>query len=139
MELRIFRSMGCEVVVGGASPAELEAIQALFEERDAVFSRFRADSELNRVNRSAGRVVPVSTFFRDALGVALAAAATTGGLVDPTLGAALEAAGYSQDFECSAEDRRPPEPGSEERGTASVSPAACSASSRACSSTSTAL
>ncbi len=111
MELRRFRSMGCEIVVGGASRSELEAIRALFEERDAVFSRFSADSELNRVNRSAGRVVPVSNLFRDALGVALEAAATTGGLVDPTLGAALEAAGYSRDFESLGEDPRPPEPG----------------------------
>ena len=111
MELRTFRSMGCEVVVGGASPAELEAIQALFEERDAVFSRFRADSELNRVNRSAGRVVPVSTLFRDALGVALEAAAATDGLVDPTLGAAIEAAGYTCDFSELRPDPTPACPG----------------------------
>jgi hypothetical protein len=42
--------MGCEIVVEGASARELARIRSLFEERDAVFSRFRPDSELNRVN-----------------------------------------------------------------------------------------
>ena len=103
--------MGCEVVVGGASHAEVEAIRALFEERDAVFSRFRAKSELTRVNRSSGRVVPVSKLFRDALVVALEAAAATDGLVDPTLGVAIDAAGYTCDFSELRPDPTPAHPG----------------------------
>ena len=47
--------MGCEVVVAGASAAELELIARLFEERDATFSRFREESELRRVNRVGWR------------------------------------------------------------------------------------
>jgi len=93
-----FESMGCEVVVGGATPSELRAIEGLFAESDRVFSRFRPDSELNRVNRSAGRFVAVSPLFAQTLAVALHAARETEGLVDPTLGAALEAAGYDLDF-----------------------------------------
>jgi thiamine biosynthesis lipoprotein ApbE len=55
--------MGCDVVVGGASPAEARAIERLFAERDRTFSRFRADSELSRVNRSSSAVVSVSAVF----------------------------------------------------------------------------
>ena len=89
--------MGCEVVVNGASDGELEAVQALFEERDATFSRFRPESELNRVNAAGGATL-VSPQFARMVEAALWARETTGGLVDPTLGGALEAAGYDHDF-----------------------------------------
>jgi FAD:protein FMN transferase len=92
-----FRSMGCEILVGGAAPAELRAIERLFEERDRTFTRFRDDSELSRVNASAAPVM-VSQDFASALNVALGAAFATDGLVDPTLGAAVESAGYDCDF-----------------------------------------
>ena len=86
--------MGCDVVVEGASAGEFERVEALFEERDAgVFSRFRPDSELNQVN-AAGAAGLVSPLFERMVEVALWARRTTGGLVDPTLGVALEAAGY---------------------------------------------
>jgi thiamine biosynthesis lipoprotein len=110
MELNRFRSMGCEIVVGGAAPDALRLIEKLFEERDAVFSRFRPGSELNRVNAASGRVVRVSRLFREALGAALDAAAASGGLVDPTLGAALEAAGYTRDFDSLEDDPLPTGP-----------------------------
>jgi thiamine biosynthesis lipoprotein len=93
-----FVSMGCEVVVEGASAAELRRVQELFEERDATFSRFRPGSELDRVNASGGSTL-VSPLFARMVETALWARETTGGLVDPTLGAALEAAGYDRDFE----------------------------------------
>jgi thiamine biosynthesis lipoprotein len=92
-----FRAMGCEVVVAGASPAELARIRALFEERDRSFSRFRAGSELRRVNNTR-RPAVVSPLFARTLEQALWAREITGGLVDPTLGAAVEAAGYDRDF-----------------------------------------
>jgi len=103
-----FESMGCEVVVGGSTAQELRAIRELFAERDRVFSRFRPDSELNRVNRSAGRFVAVSPLFAQTLAVALLAARETDGLVDPTLGPALEAAGYDRDFASLAPVEEPP-------------------------------
>lgn len=108
IDTHTFRSMGCEVVVGGVTADELRRIEALFHHRDAVFSRFRASSELNRVNRAAGRVVRVSAELARAVDVALQAAVATGGLVDPTLGAALESAGYTKDFALLAPDPRPP-------------------------------
>ena len=105
--------MGVDVIVGGAAPVELTAVRALFAAHDARFSRFRADSELTAVNRSASDAVIVSPTFARVLRVALAAAARTDGLVDPTLGGAVEAAGYDRDFDRLRPDPRPggrPEP-----------------------------
>ncbi len=66
---------------------------------DLACSRFRDDSELAGLNRSAGRAVHVSSLLYDALETALAAAAATDGLVDPTVGASLRGLGYDRSFE----------------------------------------
>ena len=99
-----FRAMGCDVVVlgGDAAPAE-----ELFEARDATFSRFRDGSELNRVNVARADPVLVSEDFARMVGTALRAARATSGLVTPTIGAALVAAGYDRDFDELAADARP--------------------------------
>jgi thiamine biosynthesis lipoprotein len=94
-----FRSMGVEVAVGGASPSELARVQSLFDELDTTFTRFRKTSELCRVNAAAGSQVLVSPRFSQVVRLALRAAAATNGRVDPTLGRALEAAGYDRDFD----------------------------------------
>jgi len=99
--------MGCEVVVGGATDAEADSIEQLFAWRDRTFSRFVAGSELNRVNEHAGRPALVSVDFASMLELALTASRQTAGLVDPTLGGALEAAGYDLDFAALADDPRP--------------------------------
>lgn len=99
-----FTAMGCEIVVVGARPSELLAIERLFHERDGRFSRFRADSELSRVNRASGWPVVVSPDFLKMTELALWAAEETAGLVDPTLGGALVAAGYDRDFAAGALD-----------------------------------
>jgi FAD:protein FMN transferase len=109
-----FHSMGCEVVVGGAALAELSSVKRLFAERDRIFSRFLAGSELNRVNARAGHPVLVSSIFADAIAVALQVAVETEGLVDPTVGRAVEAAGYVCDFAELGSDPAPacpPSPG----------------------------
>jgi thiamine biosynthesis lipoprotein len=103
-----FRAMGCEVVVAGATPRERGEIERLFADRERRFSRFVPGSELNRINRAAGRTLRVSRELAEMLELALAAAAQTGGLVDPTLGRALEAAGYDRDFALLGDDPRPP-------------------------------
>ncbi|MDX6542954.1 MAG: ApbE family, partial [Gaiellaceae bacterium] len=54
-----FDAMGCEVLVGGATAVELEAIEELFRVREQTFSRFVPGSELNRVNAAAGEFVHV--------------------------------------------------------------------------------
>jgi len=105
-----FSAMGAEVVVGGATPSELEAIEQLFATLEQTFSRFRPDSELNRVNAGAAEFVAASPTFVRVLALALDAARRTDGLVDPTLGAAIEAAGYDRDFAELAGEGPPPGP-----------------------------
>jgi FAD:protein FMN transferase len=65
---------------------------------DAACSRFRADSELSRINAHAGRAMTVSPLLLEALEVALRAAECSDGDVDPTVGRALELAGYDRDW-----------------------------------------
>jgi FAD:protein FMN transferase len=103
--------MGVDVLVCGATDDERAAVHRLFDEWDRVFSRFRPESELSRVNRDPFEVLVVSRLFTDVLRTALGAAAATDGLVDPTLGAAIEAAGYDRDFSLLGDDGRPPAPG----------------------------
>jgi FAD:protein FMN transferase len=94
-----FHSMGCDIVVASPRSAEVAAAERLFAEWEQTFSRFRADSELSRVNASAGAPTLVSALFARAVRTALDAAAETDGLVDPTLGRALEEAGYDDHFD----------------------------------------
>ncbi|MCA1781749.1 MAG: FAD:protein FMN transferase, partial [Intrasporangiaceae bacterium] len=70
----------------------------VLDEVDAVCSRFRQDSDLSRANRAAGRALEVSPVLVGAVRVALEAAEETDGIVDPTLGKALAAAGYDRTF-----------------------------------------
>ncbi len=78
-----------------AAHAELEAELAQI---DGACSRFREDSELVRLNASDGEPVPVSPLLFEAIEVAVSAAASTGGLVDPTIGRSLRLAGYDRSF-----------------------------------------
>ena len=65
---------------------------------DIACSRFRADSELSRLNAGSGRWVHVGPLLAEALELALAAARLTDGEVDPTLGRSLELCGYDRDW-----------------------------------------
>jgi thiamine biosynthesis lipoprotein len=109
-----FEAMGVAVAVRGATAGELESVRSLFERWEQAFSRFRPQSELSRVNRSGG-VTEVSPLFAHVLERALRVAAATDGLVDPTLGEALESAGYDRDFDALTPDERPPGPPSRGR------------------------
>jgi thiamine biosynthesis lipoprotein len=99
--------MGCEIVVGGATPGEAAAIQRLFATLEFSLSRFHPDSELERLNRSPADVVIVSPMLATALDDALHAAVATGGRFDPTIADALVAAGYDRTFA----DLHPTSPG----------------------------
>jgi len=96
--------MGCEIVLSAGPDG---AVRELFEQRDARFSRFRPDSELNRVNAKPEGVAFLSEEFATMLGVALDVARATEGVVTPTVGAALAAAGYDLDF-AALNDREEP-------------------------------
>lgn len=78
--------------------AAVGAVDRELDQLDLAASRFRADSEISRVHAQRGEPVDVSAGLAEAVGVALAAAQWSGGLVDPTVGAALIALGYDRDF-----------------------------------------
>jgi FAD:protein FMN transferase len=105
-----FRAMGCDIVVVGAGESSQASIRRLFAAREATFSRFRPDSELNAVNAAAGRPTVVSAQFARMLKRSLGLAAETDGLVDPTIGAALAALGYARDFSELGDDPTPVAP-----------------------------
>ncbi len=110
------RALGtiAEVVVTerGALVAASELLQLELERIDRVASRFRDDSELSRLNAAAGTETQVSGDLLEALQVALAMAEATGGLVDPTVGVAMDRLGYDRDFSevLPGVDRQLPEP-----------------------------
>ncbi len=98
-----WRALGTTIALRVGEPDALErAESAVRRELDAIdraCSRFREDSELTALNGRAGATTRVSPLLQEALGVALRAAALTDGDVDPTIGRALELAGYDRDFE----------------------------------------
>jgi thiamine biosynthesis lipoprotein ApbE len=65
---------------------------------DLACSRFRPDSELSRLATSGGRRTGISALLAEAITVAIDAAVTTGGDVDPTVGSAMSEVGYDRDF-----------------------------------------
>lgn len=82
-------------------PAAEQITQAFATDVELVASRFRDDSELSALNRAAavGDVdAEISPLLRVCLGAALRAADLTDGLVTPTVGHALIAAGYDRDI-----------------------------------------
>jgi thiamine biosynthesis lipoprotein len=91
-----FRSMGCEVAVPFGTP--LDEVRRLFAERDARFSRFNPSSEINGVNAVPLGLTLVSEEFASMFSLSVDAARATNGLVTPTVGGAVIAAGYDRDF-----------------------------------------
>jgi thiamine biosynthesis lipoprotein len=69
---------------------------AVWEQR---LSRFRPDSELSQINRSAGQCVRISSVMQDVLHSAIRGSRISDGMVTPTVLEALEAAGYDRSFE----------------------------------------
>ena len=113
-----FRAMGTdvEVLAVGADDATMVTLGALavdaLEAREARWSRFRPTSELCRINDAAGAPVVVSPDTFTLIARAVDAWRDTGGRYDPTVLAALEAAGYDRDFDAVArdDDEMPGEP-----------------------------
>lgn len=117
-----FRAMGSQFQVwldtteDGA--AVLSEVPAWVEELEARLSRFRATSELSRLNDHGGEWVAVSDELLDAILVALSAARLTHGLVTPLILPALIAAGYDRSFDDLG--ARPASPASDQPSTSSV-------------------
>jgi FAD:protein FMN transferase len=78
-----------------AAPLAALRVQALFQRMHRALTRFEADSELSRLNARAGEEVPVSATLLHAVEAALWAARLSDGMVDPTVIAELERAGYA--------------------------------------------
>jgi FAD:protein FMN transferase len=97
-----FPALGTTAVIVCAEPGAIHrahiAARNQITRIDEAASRFRADSDLSRVNATAGRPVVVSRTFCQVLDVALQAAELTGGDLDPTIGLALVSLGYDMDF-----------------------------------------
>ena len=109
--LTSWKALGTPVHVLATNVDGLErattAVREVVEDVDAVYSRFRDDSELSRLNAAAGRVTRVGPLLATAIEAALGAARLTGGAVDPTIGHAIRLAGYDDDFTQIAADRGP--------------------------------
>ena len=95
-----------EVLAVGADDAAMAQLGALaadaLEAREAKWSRFRPTSELCRLNDAAGAPVMVSPDTFALIERAVDAWRDTDGRYDPTVLAALEAAGYDRDFDALA-------------------------------------
>jgi thiamine biosynthesis lipoprotein ApbE len=102
-----WEALGTSVVLRVTDPNALAPARMLVEHEleaiDRACSRFREDSELMRVNGAGGRCVRVDALLIEALQVALRGAELTDGDVDPTVGGALELAGYDRDWRLLAE------------------------------------
>ncbi len=96
-----FRAMGTAVtvVLSGRDVAALRVVEELFAEWEASLTRFRPDSELSRLNASAGRAVRVSPLLLKVVEAALRAARATDGIFDPALEPHLRALGYDRTFD----------------------------------------
>lgn len=98
-----WQALGTSIVVRVLDPSVLQRSRSAVEQEldaiDRACSRFRADSELSQLNAQAGRSRKVSPLLMEALELALRAAELTDGDVDPTVGRALELAGYDRDWE----------------------------------------
>ena len=90
--------------LGAACAATDDVLAAL----DQQASRFRPDSELSWLNDAGGGLFRLGDGLAEAVGVALAAARWTGGLTDPTVGAALVSLGYDRDFAAISQGGKPP-------------------------------
>ncbi len=95
-----WRALGTLVHLVVTEPGCLPEARRLLEvdlaEVDAACSRFRADSEIRSLTGGQHEISPL---LAEAIAVALRAARLTDGDVDPTVGAAMSAAGYDRDFQ----------------------------------------
>ena len=95
-----WRALGTLVQLVVTDPAVLPGARRLLEADlaavDATCSRFREDSEIRSLKGGGHRISPL---LAEAIAVALRAARLTDGDVDPTVGAAMSAAGYDRDFD----------------------------------------
>ena len=91
-----FPAMGTAVRLLATPGAPLHGARRLIEDLEARLTRFDPHSELSTLNADPRETVPASRTLRDAIRAAIAGAAATGGLADPTLLGAVVRAGYDR-------------------------------------------
>jgi thiamine biosynthesis lipoprotein ApbE len=97
-----WRALGTGVhvlVTDGDVEAASAAVRTVLSAVDLAYSRFRPDSELSLINANGGRTRRISPLLADAIARSLRAAVLTDGRVDPTVGRAMRAVGYDDDFD----------------------------------------
>ena len=99
-----FRAMGCRVFAALDNPStgaanRLKRVPQWFEGWEQSLSRFREDSELSQVNRSAGVPVHVSQEFWEVFQATQEAERSSRGLVTPAVLDAMLSAGYVRSFD----------------------------------------
>ena len=82
----------------------VEIVRAGLDDVDRACSRFRPDSELAGLTPGRARLSPL---LADLVGTALDAAEASGGLVDPTVGSAMQQLGYDRSIELLPADGAP--------------------------------
>ena len=103
MVRRAFHAMGTEIECLLERPHDavakqaLDAVEAEFERLESLFSRFRPDSELSRLNAAGDAIVGPDLL--ELAEVAVRTRERTGGRFDPTIHNALVGAGYDRSFE----------------------------------------
>ncbi|MDA8277113.1 MAG: FAD:protein FMN transferase [Actinomycetota bacterium] len=87
-----FEALGtkCHVILFGLGPYEVDAatttVQQEVDRYDSIFSVYRSDSEITKVNVSQIRTIAVSCDFAQLTSVYLEKYSSSGGLIDPTTG-----------------------------------------------------
>jgi thiamine biosynthesis lipoprotein len=83
----------------GAVEADLEAAATRLRQLEARLTRFEPTSELSALNRASGEWFSASAELFEIVRLAAEARDASGGLFDPTILNALEAAGYDRSFD----------------------------------------
>ena len=93
--------MGTDVhlLIGGGGADHLDQAEQAIADREARWSRFRPDSELNAINDNPGHPVVVSPDTYALVAAAIDATELTNGAFDPTVLGCLQAAGYRTSFD----------------------------------------
>jgi len=86
------------VIVGGGQDTLVD-IEARLRDLERRWTRFSADSELSRLNAAAGSLVVVESDTHRLISCAIDGWALTAGGYDPTVGAAINAVGYTTTFD----------------------------------------
>ena len=110
MESLSFRAMGCQMSAYIDSPSSsaqetLAQVPEWFEAWEQALSRFRADSELSKINQQSGIPSAVSGVFWSVFELAIDTERESMGLVTSLVLPALEMAGYKVSFEQISETR----------------------------------